>query len=576
MAATSAALIAVATHALPFRPLSVLTSAASQALVLVVAAGCLAVACVLRRSAALWPHVLVAGTALLCSTVVIIALAKTPFGLNGLDADQSFRSASMTRFALTAAPVDFGYRGHGAFFPPLWFWTAGGIARLLGEEGWQAMKWAQIVTAFLVPLLALLFWRRVAGLGAGALATVLGVLAVPEPIKGDEWLALVVMLPWWLNAFAGVQAPDVRRWPAWAHGVVAGLLLSLYTAFFLPAAVATLGLAAWSIRRGTWRPLWRRWAVIVAVGLVVWGWVWVPAIYERITGPPFSASQFFWFGDTSPLPEPIEVTVPGLLALAGLLALSWGAHRYRALRMHAWFGLSVGIVTVAGVFLAAGGHPILVQKTYPLLRYVLCTAAGLAAYAVIRTALERWPQRRRQLLSSAAVLVTAVCVTLGLQYVLDAVRGPSLVTAYRTVSASPNRAGAAEVARAIGADHDQVVLSDRYDLFTLHGYWNFNQFTNSYAHPHARWNDRVALIRRVARAETAEDAHRLLTRNDLERVDAVVLTPSGSDAWLLRYRENVYPNGTRPETITFRRASFSDAKLFRITELRGTVIIRPR
>jgi hypothetical protein len=120
------------------------------------------------------------------------------------------------------------------------------------------------------------------------------------------------------------------------------------------------------------------------------------------------------------------------------------------------------------------------------------------------------------------------------------------------------------------------VLSDRYDLFTLHGYWNFNQFTNSYAHPHARWDDRVALIRRVAQARNAREAHRLLTANDLERVDGVVLTPSGQDSLLLRFRENVYPYGTRVRTITFRRATFADRDLFDVVDLRSTLVIRPR
>lgn len=283
-----------------FNPLGVLTSVMSQ--LLVVLAGFIVVSLVyaLRRKGTAWAHALCATTAALCSGVLAVALAKTPFGLNGLNADQSFRSADMTRFSLTAAPVDFGYPGHGSFIPPLWFWVSGRAAAVLGMDGWEAMKWAQIATAFLVPLAGFVFWRRVAGTGPGALATVLGVLAVPDPIKGDEWLSLVIMLPWWLDAFADVRAVGIRRWPAWAHGLVAGLMLSLYTAFFLPAAVATVGISIWYIWKETWRPFFLRCLIIVAVGLIVWGWVWVPAMYERLTGPPFELFQCF--GSVTPVP----------------------------------------------------------------------------------------------------------------------------------------------------------------------------------------------------------------------------------------------------------------------------------
>lgn len=587
VAAALVAGAAGAVRALDFNPLGLLASTFTQTLVLLLAAAATGAAWRLRRRDLVWPHVPVAATAVLTAVVLVISVAKTPFGLGGLHADQSFRSAAMTRYALTALPVDFGYRGHGTSVPPLWYWLAGRAAAWADLDGWQAMKWAQIVTAFAVPLVAYLWWRRVAGPAPAALVTVLGVLAVPDPVKGEEWLSLVVMLPWWLDAFADVRAAGAARWPAWAHGIVAGLMLSLYTAFFLPAAVATLVVAGQAVRARRWRPLLRRWLGLVGSGLLVWAWVWIPAAYERLTGGPYRLFQLSWFGDTSPVPPPLELSLTGVLAAAGVATLAWWAAADRALRWHAVFAGSVLVVMVAGLLAAVAGHPILVQKTYPMLRYVLVSAAGLGGWALWSARRSgAGPVRRRQLFGLGLAAVLTVSVTLGLDYVLRTVRAEAMPQAYaqpdpngrlsRHSPAEPPGTPAEQVIGVLGRDRRAVVLSDRYDLFVFGGYWNFNQFTASYAHPHSDFLGRVALIERLAATQDPAAAHRLLRANPYEPIDAVVLSRGRDQGLRYRYRAQDYPRGTVPTTIEFAPAAFADARLFAVTELPGCVVIRPR
>jgi len=219
LAATAVIVTIMVTQRIDFDPLSDITSGTTQAIVLIFAVTAIGLCLSIRHRSGVWPHIVVSACAAVTASVLAISLAKVPFGLDGLGGDQSFRSVAMTRYSITALPADFGYRGLGTFMPPLWYWLAGRVAAAIGMPGWTLLKWAQIVTAFLAPALAFWFWRRVVDLRAAAVVAAIAVVAVPNPLKGEQWLSMALILPWWLNAFADIHGPRVRRWPAWLHGI---------------------------------------------------------------------------------------------------------------------------------------------------------------------------------------------------------------------------------------------------------------------------------------------------------------------------------------------------------------------
>lgn len=586
--------VALVTARVAFNPLGPLATTGCLALVAGVGAGATVLAWRWRGSrrpwsSGLWPHLVTAATAATLSSVLVISLAGTPFGVQATSADQSFRSVVMERYSLSALPTDFGYDGHGAFYPPLWFWLAGRAGALLGLPGWEMMKWAQVATAFCVPLLALLFWRRVVGLRLAALVSIVATLAVPDVIKGDEWLSLAIMLPWWIDAFADVRGPGVHRRPAWVHGIVAGAMLSLYTAFFLPAALATLVIGANAIRTGIWARVLRRWAGIVAVGLVVWAWVWVPAAIERLTGPPYDSAQLRWFGNANAVPAPVTLSVVGVLTLLGIAALAWYAPRLPVLRSVTIFAAAVLVVLIAGLVTTAAGHPILVQKTYLVIEHTLVVAAVIGISQAVQV-IARSPSRVEPVTRTAVALTAAVAVTLALGYVDNTVRTERLALAYNTrlPDGSVSRyathpAGARASAEDVAAVIDRttragnpVVLSSRYDLFVYSGYWNFQQFTDSYAHPHSRYDERDALITRMGKTTDPGQMHTLLTENSIERVDALVLVRDRGSLVRWDHRVNRFPYGTVVAHVTFDQGAFADPNLFQTTWVGNWLVVVPR
>ena len=589
-------LSALVLHTIEFNPLSPLASALSEALVYITGGTALLLVVLLRRRNGVWPHVVVAAMAYLTSTLLIIGLAGTPYGLGGTQGDLAFRSLIMTRYSLTWLPVDYSYRGHGAFMPPLWYWVAGRLADIAGVVGWQAMKWAQITSAFLVPAVALLFWRRVVGLRVGAVVAIVGTLAMPDAVRGDEWLALTILLPWWLDAFGDVQSPDVRRLPAWLHGIFAGLLLLLYTGYFLSAGVATIVVAVVAAQRRCFGYYMRRWSVLVAVGLTVWSPVWVPAIYERLTGPPFQLFQLRWFGVTYPTEALIRLSAIGLLMMAGVVTLGWYARDstsatrtsplgLSAPQAHGIFVASILVVLSIGLVLTALDIPILVFKTYPLLRYGLATAGAAGLCWLVIWLVRVQPRVARQVKTTAALLCFAFGTALGLQYVTVDARDTNLLAAYQApridgqVSRYSDRpstlASAQDVLTALGPKVDQTVLSVRYDIFFFGGYWSWLQSAPNYAHPHTQYLDRIDYMEKMAVAASSRELASMMTENPYGRIDALVLRDVGGRL-IWAYRRNDFPRGSTRVEIEFNRQLIDDIEVFRVTQLDGYVVIRPR
>src|SRR3954452_13699258 len=75
----------------------------------------------------------------LCAGAAVLLNANA-FAPLGAAADQSYRTAYVTKFAHHWALVDYGYKGLPSFYPPLFFWVLGRFSAVLGVAAWHMLK----------------------------------------------------------------------------------------------------------------------------------------------------------------------------------------------------------------------------------------------------------------------------------------------------------------------------------------------------------------------------------------------------------------------------------------------------
>lgn len=529
-----------------------------------VAAGALLVPVLLltRRRPAVAADLVVVATAVGLCGLLTLGLHGTGWGVGGLYGDSSFRTETATRYADGPALVDYGYAGLPAYYPPALGWLQGRTADLFDIVGWQTAKPLQLLLAGLVPLLAYALWQRVLGQLPAALVVAATSLLSADLYKADEWLVLACAVPWWLDAFRGVRAEGVRPWPAWRHGVIAGLLLLVHTYYFLPLAVATLLGGALDLARRRPLPLPPvRALVLVLVGLVVATPYWWGVLLERLAGTPADDLQRRYTYPYAGVPAiPVPISVVGLF---GLVGVGWVlVHRRDRFAAALATVLAAAYATVVGGYvLGRLGIPLLTFKTNAMIES-LQVSAGVLGLLTLAPWLPghpwvlRWslPVRRTAAAFATVLVAVAPAVVAALAWgtgdeVVSAQttrypsgqwpagwdgREPEFPPAWVEVSDPTTDEVLASWHELSGRldDSATVLVTSRVDLLATTPLHTFVTWKSYYSNPFGQWEDRVALLRAVAACTDSACAAELLRDNTYDAVDGLVLERDGTDLLL--------------------------------------------
>ncbi|WP_445259013.1 arabinofuranosyltransferase [Nocardioides aurantiacus] len=480
------------------------------------------------------------------------ALHGTRWGFNALYSDAGFRTEAVTRFADSARLADYAYRDLPSYYPPLLPWLQGRAADLVGVPGWAMMKPAQLLTCLIVPLLSWLLWRRVVPGRAAAWVAAVVAVATALPLKPDEWLVLTLAVPWWLEVCRGVRLPGRRRVGAVRQGLVLGCLLLTHTYFFAPLALATLaGMAVDLVRRRTVHPRVGPGLVTALVAVVVAAPSWIGQAGLRVRGAPSDDLQLRWSPlgfDPPPVPWPVDAR--GVLEAAGVLWLLWAVRRDR-LAEGLLVALGAAYLFCVGGQLLQPGVAVLPEKTDELVEALLAASGVLAVAEVLGR--QRSRLRVRPTAAAGAALAVVACLAVvGTAESLDrGVARPASAAQHvrypdgrfpaggptppnprwHAWGVEPGRSGAsvATVAaawqRLAGSPPgpEDVVASARADLAATVPVHLFVSWKSIYSHPQGRFAERLAVMERTAGCASSACAHAVLTDNDVEPVDGLVL-----------------------------------------------------
>jgi galactan 5-O-arabinofuranosyltransferase len=570
-----------------FPPFSPLTRYGLRAGELAVAAvGAAAIWWAHRRRQSWDADVIPALVGVVTAATLLTVLHGTPYAPWGLQGDQSFRTETVTRFADTWQDVDFFYRGLPAYYAPAYFWALGRVADVFGVVPWHMLKYGTVATAFLVPLVSYLLWRRVVPPRTAALlaATVLVAQNYYEPYA---WIVLAAIVPWWLEAVHGLTRPGLRPRRLFVHGLIGAALFMTYYYYFLamPIAYAIYLLVEHRCRELVWRQVRRGLATLAltAAGSAVF---WLPLAVNAVT-----ADNYYSYNNRYFRPSMAELALPftepsmvGAVSLLGLGFLVWTARREALSRSLLIIAAALYVWHVLGFLMAAAGTPLMSYKMRELVTLVLLVGGVLALVRLSGYATSRFsaPDVRRLVAVGAMVLA----VVGSDQYATTIVDGPDFRAAhaqplpdgqlprYHGDDAKPAAPSAEELRAAIdarftGAGHP-VVFTDRIDLYALYPYFGFVQWQAHYSHPTGEFRGRIDFLRKLAAASTSDEFASRTADNPFDRIDAIVLADSDGSL-TFRYKESVFPYGSRARSLSIP-ARLVDAEHFNTVTIGGYLV----
>ena len=488
------------------------------------------------------------------------ALTGTDFAPGGLGGDQTFRTAAVTRFADSWHNADFTMRGLPSFYPPSYFWVLGRLSHVFGLEPWRMLKIGAIVTAFLVPILAFVLWRRVVSDRVAALFSVV-VIVVNNFYEPYAWIVIVAIVPWWLEVMHGLRREGAKPGNPVALGVVGALLVMTYSYFFALAVIAfVLHLVAERAAGTIDRQRIVRSAKVLAVTGIVSAPYWLPLVLSilRSDQPSSLANRWFNAGHTT-LPMPmLENTPVGVVALVGFVYLVWAVKRDAVARGLLTFLVAAYCWYLLGALGVATDHPLLSFRGKPMIPMVLLFGGLLGLVRFTEFASSRWDR------DDVARVAVALAVALGVyvsQTFVSEIRDSSLIKAANEASISSAASDLENTIESLVGRHATLV-SSRLDLLVLYPNHAFVVWDAHYAHPAAEFDQRVAYLRDLSHVNDPQEFADRAAHNPYDAIDAFVLNVDpDTDELVYTVTADDFPKGVKKIEIRFSRAQFADFDL---------------
>ncbi len=535
-------------------PLVTIQSVALGKVVLV--ATLVAVAAVLWRRPRPWSVAVLASASVAAFSLIIAwPLARMWQGSAG---DETYMLAFVGRVMFRGFFGDFYYDGLPVFYPPLYFWGAGLLGRLLRlPDAVAAMKAALVV--------ALVTWF--AGTYAvQRIARRFDIARAADAVTGTPWFALAVPLAGFFlldfsdiivkpyKALAGLcvcvllglfaEAVRAERWRPRQiafFGTIGGLLFLTYYLWWFMAIPALFVLAVGAVG-------WKRGIVrVMAVGAVMFGVAaayLVPLLWSYRHGiENWQAHHFVPIDFATFLPVALDWRLPLFLAGIGGLVLFRRVPFVRAQVLLVAASYLFQLLNI-GLFLA-GGKPL--QAAQPFRWLVTPAIAVGAAYLVVhlgRRFAARWDRDIR--VSAAALLLLFTLPLWPMARWLDDPAIQARMVADLRPSGGVWLAG--ELRRAVPDWAGRTWLSS--GLPELNGALPIDYaiaHNAHYSHPAARFGERLAALEALSRAEGEGFASAL---EDMS-VDALLLyrDPTDTETVPFSFWLDAYPNGGKEAEI---------------------------
>jgi galactan 5-O-arabinofuranosyltransferase len=513
----------------------------------------------------------------LISTLYFIALKGTPFGINGLSGDATFRTALVVKSSVHTWPfADFGYSSIASWYPPLYYWTLGKVAAVSGIEPYRMIKFGAMATAYIAPVAAYLIWRYVTRRPLFGVAAAAASLILIDLYKPSGWISMILFVGWWLVFMEGIGARTDERRLKWfvVGGLLGAFVFQIFYYYFVIGGVSLL--ITWLLRRlgyvsGPSEKIRDQFKMIGTVAAFSAPY-WLPYVVSMVItgGTEWMAGRWFTSSMVSlPLPF-LNVSISGGVMLVGLGWLLWASPRNRIARALLMLVIAAYVWYAVGFVMFILDHPLFSVRSRILIEYALTLGAMFAAAELFVVSVKR--VGRKAALLPGAVALAVLIAFFGQQYT-EALSGHrwterALATEYPTDLVQ-------SFTEVTGGDYqDKVLLSSYSPVTVLLPVFNFNVWNPHYANPAGEWRERIAFITESAELTEPEAFAAAIFDNEFAEIDYIMpeRVPHG---YRIRYQDDAFPHGLENREI-FIRSELLESEFFEKRQDGSVVLFVPR
>ncbi len=502
------------------------------------------------------------------ASLPIIMLHSTPYALNGVDGDQSFRTASITKFATTWKYVDFSYKDLPSFYPPLYYYILGRTADIFGLAPYAMSKIGLIATTFVLPFVIFGLWSPLVGTEIASLVPFV-LLIIQNWYKPSGMLSSSIFLPWWLYFIDEISRQRLKWWKLIIGGLIGSIAFQIYYFWFFVGGFGIFLSVLY--RTATWKwtdeftkSLLRKFSMLAITALFSAPF-WLPFLLSmartggwkqmqtRDCGPGVFSLPFF------------EISIVGLFLLVGLfyLLVTYSNERKTISKTITLQPLSLDILRIvsAAYFMITLGYlgyltdrPFKPYTIMFLVKYLLLV--GFIMTVIL------WGKKFIKRIRSSYIR-RAVYIVASLLFIFVTQRAVRELATHKHLDAAHSEqypeSFLDDFENVTGEDHiGKVVLAD-FSYQGLAVYLPVNEFiawNAHYSHPAGLFNERVAFLHNLSKIQDPALFAKKLMNNPYDRIDAIVMEAVKED-YRLKYGPDTFPYKPSSESIWFPQYLFN-------------------
>lgn len=497
------------------------------------------------------------------TVTVMLVLKNSFYALGGVNGDQSFRTAYITKFANFSGLIDFTYHGLPSFYPPLYYFLLGKLSLLLQTPPYVMSKYGLMMTVFFLPYITFGLWSLIVGQKKAVVITYVMVL-LPVWYKPSGWIALYLFVPWWLFFIVGISGKPINR--KWWYFITGGILGSIiFQTFYFLFLVGGMSLILdyvfkkFFVRQTSVslnhyvNPL-----IMLIITALLSSYYWFPFLrsmyttggWEQYQGLDYSAGNaaidfsFFTF------------SITGIVALCGLvyLLITYKSEKlsYQLLMLE----ISAYLILILNFIGAVIERPFKGNNAMTLGSYVLFISAFILLYTL-------WQDRFWDRICTEHgktifyVFLILLFIFVG-QELVDTLASSSLVenalnTKYPEllIKAFSEMSGENYSGKVVLADGSYQELAVYLPVFEFIS-WNIH-----YSHPAGLYRERVDFLDKLSQVENPALFAGFLMNNRYSKIDYILLVPE-EEAYRMKYSDHDFPNQPDTKFLNFPKELFSE------------------
>lgn len=452
------------------------------------------------------------------------------------------------------------------FYPPLYFWLTGSIARFFTMNAVQAAKiGVTLVLAvwFVAPnILKRIYEKTVSEKGPDDpiglswfwfLAPFLFLfMADFDTIITKPYEVLPALLVVLLTGLCA-RSLDAERWTVSRYlffGIAGGILFMTFYFWFFFACAALLLIAFFSKQRK--RSLFRV-TLIGCVMFVVASPYLVPLLFSYLRYGIENWQGHYLVPDDFTFVMPVSFSVRGMIALAGLVTLIFESRRSAFVRSVLFvFVLCYVYQQIGALQFLFGMAPLMPLKPFPFLSNA-CLAIGASYGAIVLV--QKYSHRFSLTAQKSIATVVFLLLVSALPFV-GFINTPKVIAQLQndldhtvdTLLAQAIVTSVPDYAKRTWLVSDVPAVSA---VLPLSYFVSFNQH---YSHHAAQFTRHFDLVKRLGMAQTPEQFNAIINEGSPRKIDALALySSSTSTDYLLFFWVDNYPNGGKEQVLSIPR-----------------------